>query len=142
MWAEQQSELLARLSRGERVNAAIDWAHVIEEIHDVGLSELHSCESLLAQAVLHLLKIKAWPDGPVAHWRGEAFGFLSDAQRRFAPSMRQRIRLDSLYRRALKQVNLTRIDGTSGGELPAACPYTLDDLLADELDMTKLVSLG
>ena len=35
-WAEQQSELLRRVAAGERVNAAVDWAHVIEEIHDVG----------------------------------------------------------------------------------------------------------
>ncbi len=35
-WAEQQSELLRQVAAGERVNAAVDWAHVIEEIHDVG----------------------------------------------------------------------------------------------------------
>ncbi len=36
VWSEQQAVLLARLARGERVNDAIDWPHVIEEIEDVG----------------------------------------------------------------------------------------------------------
>ncbi len=46
-WAERQSELLRRLAAGEHVNEAVDWAHVIEELRDVGLSELRACESLL-----------------------------------------------------------------------------------------------
>lgn len=34
IWAEQQADLLRRLSLGECVNAQIDWPHVIEELHD------------------------------------------------------------------------------------------------------------
>ncbi len=138
-WAEQQSTLLRRLSQGERVNDAIDWPHVIEEIHDVGLSELHSCESLLAQAVLHLLKIKAWPNGPVRHWTGEVLVFLADAQRRFSPSMRQRIALDRIYAKACRAVRISALDGVPPGTLPDACPYALDDLLADEPDLARLI---
>lgn len=46
-WAEQQAALLRRLAKGERVDAAVDWPHVIEELQDVGLAELRACESLL-----------------------------------------------------------------------------------------------
>ena len=103
-WAEQQASLLRRLADGERVNEAVDWPHVIEELQDVGLSELRACESLLRQALVHLLKLHGWPEGSAAHWRAETIGFLADAQARFTPAMRQRISLDALYRKALRQV--------------------------------------
>ncbi len=54
VWSERQANLLRRLADGERVNDAIDWPHVIEEIEDVGRSQLSSCENLLRLALLHL----------------------------------------------------------------------------------------
>ncbi len=44
-WAEQQGALLRRLAAGEAVNEAVDWPNVIEELQDVGLSELRACRS-------------------------------------------------------------------------------------------------
>jgi hypothetical protein len=139
-WAEQQAALLHRLANGERVNDAVDWPHVIEELHDVGLSELRACESLLRQALVHLLKLHAWPAGPAAHWRGEIVGFLADAQSRFAPSMRQRIDVDALYRKALRQLRAEAQYGP-GPMLPDTCPFTLDALLADAADPADLAAL-
>jgi hypothetical protein len=57
-WAEQQADLLRRLASGERLNAAVDWPNVIEEVRDVGLSELRACQSLLEQVLAHLLKLR------------------------------------------------------------------------------------
>ncbi len=133
-WAEHQSDLLLRLAGGERVNEAIDWAHVIGELRDVGLSELRACQSLLQQAITHLLKRHAWPDSLSAlHWRDETGAFLDDAARRFTPSMRQRIALDELYARALRRVR-TASDATGAPRpLPDACPFQLDELLAGDL---------
>jgi hypothetical protein len=48
LWSEQQAELLRRLARGERVNG-VNWDHVVEEIDDMGNSELHAVTSLLAR---------------------------------------------------------------------------------------------
>jgi hypothetical protein len=138
-WADRQSALLRRLARGERVNDAIDWPHVIEEVQDVGLSELHACESLLRQALLHLLKLHLEPDSPaVPHWRGEVVGFLGDAARRFAPSMRRRIDLAGLWQVALHQIAAER--GARPAELPSACPFVLDDLLAEAPDPAALAA--
>ncbi len=82
-WAEQQAALLRRVAAGERVNDAVDWAHVIEEVADVGLSELRACRSLLRQAMVHLLKLHAEPRSQAAaHWQGEVAGFLTDARDR------------------------------------------------------------
>lgn len=140
IWAEQQADLLRRLSLGERVNAQIDWPHVIEELHDVGLSELNAVRSLLRQALVHLLKAYGWANGPVAHWRSELRGFLADAQGRLAPSMRQCIDLDRLYRKALDQVRDDMVDGQSPRSLPDHCPFTLDQLLADDADVPALIA--
>ena len=49
-WSERQADLLRRLAAGERLNEAVDWPNVIEEVQDVGLSELRAVRSLLVQA--------------------------------------------------------------------------------------------
>ena len=109
----------------------LDWANIIEEIESVGLSELHSVESFLAQALAHMLKAKAWPSSrEVPGWEAEARRFRGDAQARFAPSMRQRLDLDKIYRRALRNLPTT-IDGQPPLPVPDACPVTLDELLSE-----------
>ena len=129
-WSERQAALLRQVASGARLNEPVDWPHVIEEVQDVGLSELRACQSLLEQALTHLLKLSTAPDGPDArHWRGEVRAFLNDAQRRFTPSMRQRLDLDDLYAKALRRAG-------EEGRLawwPGRCPFTLQALLADDL---------
>ena len=137
-WSERQSELMRRLAAGERVNEAVDWSNVIEELHDVGLSELKTCRSLLRQALIHLLKLYSWPESAaVRHWRGELLNFLADARDRFTPSMRQRIDLDSLYEQAREQCAQS---GEGGRAARDRCPYGLDDLLTFKPDIDALVA--
>jgi hypothetical protein len=129
-WSEHQASLLRRVAAGERVNG-VDWPNVIEEIESVGSEQLRAVESLLRQALVHMLKAEAWPlsrDAP--NWRADAIGFRQDAASRYAPSMRQRIDLARIYRRALAGLPDT-IDGQPPLPLPATCPVTLDELLAD-----------
>jgi hypothetical protein len=131
LWSEQQAKLLRRLAAGERVNAEIDWGNVIDEVESVGSEQLHAVSSLLVQALAHMLKAQAWPNsGEVPHWQAEARRFRIEAADRFAPSMRQRLDLDRLYRRALRIIP-DPIDGAIPQPLPAACPMTLDELLAE-----------
>jgi hypothetical protein len=70
-WSERQAELLRRRAAGDLVNEAeLDWPNIAEEIEDVGRSELHAVESLLVQALRHMLKAEAWPqsrDAPSLH---------------------------------------------------------------------------
>ncbi len=128
-WSEHQAALLRRVARGERIND-VDWDHVVEEIEDVGLSELHAVESHLYQMLLHLLKLHGWPGlSTTRHWRGEVVGFQGNAERRFAPSMRQRLDLEALYRRACRQVEQLALGGSPPRPSPATCPVTLDQLL-------------
>jgi hypothetical protein len=130
-WSERQAELLRRLAVGERVNDQIDWKNIIEEVESVGSEQLHSVQSLLRHALIHMLKAKGWPllrDAPT--WRADSVGFRADAADRFAPSMRQRIDLDRVYRQALRALPET-MDGQAPLAMPEVCPVTLDELLSD-----------
>jgi Domain of unknown function DUF29 len=130
IWSERQAELLRRRAAGELVNdAEIDWPNVAEEIEAVGRTERRACESHLVQALLHDLKAEAWPlarDAP--HWRAEARHQRGEAREAFSPSMRKRIDIARVYRRALAAMPET-IDGLPlpiRSEMP-----TLDELLSD-----------
>jgi hypothetical protein len=139
-WAEQQADLLRRLARGERLNETIDWENVIEEVQDVGLSELRACRSLLRQAMVHLLKLSLEPDSQAAsHWAGEVARFLADARDAFAPSMLQRIDLPDLHADAIYRLRVSG-DGQVDLRLPETCAFTLDDLLVREPDIAALVA--
>jgi hypothetical protein len=139
-WAEQQAELLRRVATGERVSELVDWPHVIEEVQDVGLSELRACRSLLRQALVHLLKLHLSPDSPdVAHWRGEVATFLTDAQDCFVPSMRQRIDIQEIYADALYRLQ-AEMGRSEQPLLSEDGPFTLDDLVAPRPDVTALVA--
>ena len=133
LWSEQQAGLLRRRAAGERVNEAeLDWPNIAEEIESVGSEQRHAVESLLMQALLHRLKIEAWPlSRDVPHWQAEARGFRDDAAARFAPSMRERLDLAQIYRRALRRMPET-MDGQPPLPVPAVCPATLDELLAED----------
>lgn len=128
-WAEHQATLLRRVAQGARVND-IDWTRVVEEIEDVGLSELNAVHSYVRQILVHLLKLQGWPTlAACRHWRSEIVAFQTDAQRRFTPSMRQRINFEALYARALLQVEPLQYGGKPALALPITCPIVLDELL-------------
>lgn len=139
-WSEQQAGLLRRLAHGERVNDAVDWPNVVEEIEAMGRSEVRACVSMLRLVIEHVLKAHAWPDSQaVAHWRSEIVRFLADLQDCFSPSMRQRISVDDEYARVLRIV----MAGASAGmtPVPAACPFVLDDFLAKDADASVLLRI-
>ena len=74
-WPEQQADLPRRAIRGERVNT-IEWAHVAEEIEDLGLSELNAVQSCPRQILVHLLKLRGWLDlSADRHWRAKIVAF-------------------------------------------------------------------
>jgi uncharacterized protein DUF29 len=133
VWSEHQAELLRRRAAGELVNEAeLDWPNIAEEIESVGRSQLSAVQSLLRQALIHMLKAEAWPlSREVPHWRAETRRFRDDAAEAFTSSMRQRINLARLYTQALRATPET-IDGQAPLPMPEICPVTLDDLLSDD----------
>jgi uncharacterized protein DUF29 len=132
LWSERQAELLRHHAATARANDAIDWPNIIEEIESVGNEQRFAVESNLVQALIHMLKAVAWPlSREVPHWEAEARVFRSNAERRFSPSMRQRLDLGRLYRQALRGLPET-IDGQPPLPVPDVCPVTLDELLSED----------
>jgi hypothetical protein len=128
-WTEEQAEAL-RQARASAVNLPLDWDNLIEEVEDLGRSQLHAVISHLRLALLHDLKAEAWPlvrDAP--HWRAEAVGHRQEAASRYTPSMRQRIDLTRIYRQALRAMPET-VDGAPPLPVPTVCPVSLEELLA------------
>ena len=134
LWSEAQADLLRRMEAGERVNAAIDWPNLIEEVEALGRSELNACSNLIRQALIHLLKLHAWPRSRSAgHWRTEILTFLAEAEQHFTPSMRQRIEVAALFKKAVAALRYETDDSGEPRKLPDTCPFTLDQLLADDV---------
>ena len=130
VWSERQSELLRRIARGERVNDTdLDWPNIAEEIESVGRSELRACEGALRQALVHMLKIAAWPASPyVSGWQEEVIRFGQEAADAFTSSMRHRIDIARLYRQAMQRLP-KQIEGEPPIHVPQDAPVTLDELL-------------
>ena len=127
LWSERQAELLRR-----RAANALDWDNLAEEIGDVGLSQLRAVESHLVLALLHDLKAEAWPlSRDMPHWRAEARLHRDEARAHYVPSMAQRIDPTKLYRRALRGLP-EKLDGLDPLPVPAICPVTLAEMLAED----------
>jgi hypothetical protein len=132
IWSERQAALLRQHAAVACENDAIDWPNIIEEIESVGHEQRFAVESNPVQALIHILTAAAWPQSrEVPHWEAESRVFRSNAESRFTPSMRQRIDLARLWRRALRGLP-DSIDGQPPLPLPDTCPRTLDELLAED----------
>ncbi len=120
LWSEQQADLLRRLARGERVNDAVDWENVIEEVGDVGRSEFNSVAGLLEVGLTHFVLAHVFPrPEPVGHWRSEARTALAGAARRYAPSMGPRLDLGEIWSLAAAAAG----DKLAGDAGPRALPF-------------------
>jgi hypothetical protein len=145
LWSEQQAAVIRELGRTRRdLPNDLDIENVAEEVESVGRSELAAVESRIELIFVHLIKLAAEPETEAArHWRSEVAAFHSEMRRRYAPSMRQRIDLDALWRHARRQATLA-YEGTPQQDivarLSAAVVFSFDDLLVELLDSGTLVA--
>jgi hypothetical protein len=59
---------------------------------------VYSVESFLTLMMVHLLKLRVWPDSDACNrWRGEIVGFQQGANKHFTAFMRQKIDIDDPY---------------------------------------------
>ena len=136
LWSEHQARLLRRFAAGEAANETPDWPNIAEEIESVGNEQLHAVTSLLVQALVHLLKAEAWPAcGEVPQWLAEARRFRDDAADRYTPSMRERIDIAHIHRRALRAMPET-INGLLPGPIRTDMP-ALEILLQEDDRITS-----
>jgi hypothetical protein len=132
-WSERQADLLRRMAAGERVNDQVDWSNIIEEIESVGRGETLAVTSLLGNALGHKLRLIGWPDDPSAlHWAHEIRVWLAQVSRRHRASMHIEAALADLWQDAILDAGGHMLDaGPPTIALPEACPWSLDQLLAE-----------
>jgi hypothetical protein len=143
-WALHQAAALRRLkASGIPLPNDLDLDHVAEEIEDLGNEQRFQVESNLIQALIHLIKIAVMPeDMATRHWTKEIRAFLLLARKRWRPSMRRGVMLDALWRDATRMAAADLSDdGLAAPALPATCPFTLDGLLDEAVQVPALVAV-
>lgn len=140
-WSREQADVLRLLRDRPGLPNSLDLDHVIEEIEGVGSSQLSSVESYLRLILLHLIKMTSSRNsGPKGHLRSEIVGFHADLVSRYSRSMHQQIDIDKIWRQARDQAEALLED--HGEEIQPTierdCPLTLDELLAEPLDLPAL----
>lgn len=136
-WTRDQAGALRRLA-DQRWNGPLDLIHLAEEVEDLGSERQNAIMSQLERAMEHLLKLEhsARPE-PRRRWMISVIDARGEIERRMTASIRREVEpaLANLYRRARSKVELSLIDHReleAAETLPAACPFGLDDLIADD----------
>lgn len=132
-WTREQASLLRSIAHAD---PRLDVEHLAEEIEDMGRAEILKVSSLLRQTLVHLLKMAIDPDNrAVSHWFSETVTFQAEAVLTITPGLRQRIELENIWRVACNSASkLLEQQSTDVPHLPAACPFTLDELLDETFD--------
>ncbi len=127
-WANAQAELLRA---GDL--AAIDLAHLAEEIESMGRSERRELVNRLVVLLLHLLKWRFQADRRGNSWR------LSIKEQRIRlkshlednPSLKAQIDWAIAQAYALALIEAERETGLPESTFPVICPFTFDQCLDD-----------
>jgi hypothetical protein len=125
-WLEETIALLKN-----RQFEALDLDNLIEELEDLGSEKRNAVVSLLDQVIRHLLLLEYWESEVTnnsIHWQGEIYNFRLQLQDKMTKTLYNHLvyKLDSIYGRALKAVN---IKTQKSVDLPEKCPYSLEELL-------------
>ena len=106
-WAEQQVAVLRSLASRVDLPNELDLPNVVEEIEDVGNSQLRSVRSFMRLMLSHLILIAVDADADsVGHWTREVATFRGELMLCWQRSMRQRIDMDVIWRHAVEEAML------------------------------------
>jgi hypothetical protein len=134
-WTQEQARLL-REAAGLRSNTPLDFVHLAEEVEDMGKNDRRSVNSALARVIEHLLKLEFSPAArPRSGWRksvrehrAQILDALADS-----PSLRGKLDAATAFRRgrgfAVDGLDEDRVEEK---ELPAVCPYMIEELLDED----------
>ncbi len=133
-WAKAQAGLL----RAGRYSD-LDLQHLIEEVDDLGESLKRSVRSRIRTIIQHFLKLEHSPAGePRGGWYDTVLAQRSDLLDELTASIRGEVEsaLPELYDQARHNAALSlrkHAETAAADALPAACPYTLDQITGDWL---------
>jgi Domain of unknown function DUF29 len=127
-WAEQQARLLR-----ERRFDELDLEHLIEEVADLAINQRHAVLGRARRILQHFLKLEHSPaTWPRRGWQETIVTQRTDLEERLTTTLRRELEagLADAYSRARRDAAKDlRRDKVVEAELPASCPYTLDQVL-------------
>ncbi len=147
-WSELQAAALRSLKGRRDLPNQLDLANVVEEIEDVGKSELRAVESLIRNILVHLIMLWADPGAPpTLGWRGEIAAWHDEMLRRISPSMRSKLDLDPIWRSAVR-VACAKLADWDEAKAAAArsalagsnCPFDLAALATEAFAVAEAVA--
>lgn len=136
-WAKGQAEALRDLAE-RRWNGPLDLENLAEEVDDLARSEWRALLSQIERAIEHLLKLEYAQERDARRgWIVSIDDSRRDMEKHLTPTLRRELAatLADLYRRERKRTarKLTLFgDREAADALPAACPYTLAQLLGED----------
>ena len=135
-WTHTQAREIRRFAR-TRPNLPLDLAHLAEEIADLGKEQRNALRSWTVRILEHLLLLEHSPaETPRRGWIDEVANFRREIDLRLSASLRRDLarQLPPLYDYARRHLR-SRLQpyGEAGitADLPAQCPYSLDEVLGD-----------
>jgi hypothetical protein len=134
-WTQYQAEVLRTMRRADN---RLDRERLAEEIEDLGKSERNAVRSQIRRIIEHLLKLSCSPsEEPRYSWMRSIAEARATLRDEMSPALWRdgETMLASLYRDGRRQAALglqEHGEHEAAASLPAACPYTLDQIVADE----------
>jgi len=134
-WTQYQAEVLRSLKTRDN---RFDREHVAEEIEDLGKSERNAVRSEVRLILEHFLKLAYLPSAdPRFGWMRSIVAARGELDDHLTATLRQEVEttLPALYRNARKQAELSLREYreiAAAASLPTQCPYTLDQILAED----------
>jgi len=134
-WTQYQAEVLRTLPTADN---RFDREHLAEEIEDLGKSERDAVRNQVRRILIHFLKLAySLARDPRFDWIDSIIDARSELADKLSPTLRRDIKaeLTRIYRIARKRaaVQLQRYGERAAAEsLPAECPYTLEEILAED----------
>lgn len=137
-WALAQAALL----RSEDQRGRADFDRIAEEIEDLAHTARREVERDLRAALTGLIGLTAGPDPKRRRaLERDVLTALLDAGDGFTPSMREQIDLGSLWGRARTRARrYADLDGEAWTDPGETCPFTLDQLLAEDVGADQLLA--
>lgn len=134
-WTQYQAEVLRSMrTRDNR----FDRENVAEEIETVGRNECDAVRSEVRRILEHFLKLEHSPASePRSDWMVSIANARAELEEKLSATLRRdaEAELPRLYVRArsIARAGLVKYgEGSAITRFPAVCPYTFDQILADE----------
>jgi len=134
-WTQYQAEVLRSMPAPDN---RFDRENVAEEIETVGRNERDAVRSEVRRILEHFLKLEHSPAiDPRSDWMVSIANARAELEEKLSAALRQDVEaaLPRLYERAKSVARAGLIkygESNAAVKFPAACPYTLDQILADD----------